>query len=296
MPPEVKAPANPWAQYGLNPDGTPLDAGDGGEGGEGKPKEGEGGEGGEGKKPPTDPRDTKIADLETKLNAANEKLSKLPSDFEGMGKKFEIIDKLMKAFAGDDDPNAKISARVWSDIKQIAPAGVRKAMEILEKDPEALDRLTGSVDSLHVGRLADINVKAHQHVVGLAKKAFPVKGLTNSEVNELVFPFERAMTDIINSNKTLRERFSAGDLGVVEELFTRLAKPHVQGRLKEKQARMDRSSPAPKAPPKGAGGPGAGDDKSDKKPDLKTPKGRAQFHREAVGRFLAKRAAASDEE
>ena len=278
--PEV---TNPYAAYGLNPDGSPITV-EVELGGDGKPKP----------EVKPDPRDVKIAALEGKLTAAEQRLKGLPENFEGMTKRFEVIDKLVKALAGDKDPNTKEYEKVWGDLKSIAPPGVRKALEILEQDPEALDRLTGSVSSLHMGKLADLNVRAHDNIVGLAKKAFPTKGLTPAEVNEMVFPFERAITDIINSNKSIRERFVSGDMSVVEELFNRMAKSHIQGRLKEKQARLAPSL-GPKSPPK-SGGPGAGKDGDDKgKPDIRTPKGRAQFHKEAFARFAAKRASADEE-
>lgn len=274
---------NPYAQYGLNPDGSPLE--------EGKVED----KGEEGKEKPTakpDPRDAKIAALEASLGAANEKLKGLDT----YGEKFKVVDKLVKALSGDEDPAAKTYAKVWADLKQIAPPGVRKALELLESDPEALDKLSGSVMGLQQGKLADLNAQAHSHIVGLAKKVFPTKGLTPAEVNEMVFPFERAITDIINNNKQIRERFVSGDVAVVEELFNRLAKSHISGRLKEKASRLQPST-TPKAPPKASGGPGAGkEDEGPKKPDLKTPKGRAEFHKNAVARFFNKRAAAQEEE
>jgi len=283
MPGEPAVAPNPYAQYGLNPDGSPLSEKPTGDV---KP-EGE-------KEPVADPRDAKIAALEGKLTATEQRLKGLPENFEGMTKRFELVDKLVKALAGDEDPNAKEYKKVWSDLKSIAPPGVRKALEILEQDEGALEKLTGSVSALHMGKLADLNVRAHDNIVGLAKKAFPTKGLTPAEVNEMVFPFERAITDIINSNKSIRERFVSGDMSVVEELFNRMAKSHIQGRLKEKQARLAPSL-GPKSPPK-SGGPGAGKDGDDKgKPDIKTPKGRAEFHKQAFARFAAKRASADEE-
>jgi hypothetical protein len=274
--------ANPWADYGLNPDGSPMTP-------DAKPDTQAKGEGGDAKAP--DPRDEKIAALEKALGEANEKLKGL----DAYADKFKVVDKLVKALAGDDDPSAKVYARVWADLKAIAPPGVKKALDLLEQDPEALEKLTGSVNALHIGKLADLNVQAHNRVMDLAKKAFPTKGMTPAEIAELVFPFERAMTDIINQNQTLRERFVSGDMSVVEELFTRLTKPHVAARLREKQARSEPFA-GPKAPPKGAGGPGASQDTDkDKKPDLRTPKGRAEFHRQAVNRFFA-RMASRDEE
>jgi hypothetical protein len=268
---------NPWAQFGLNPDGTPIEP----------PATQEG----EGQKSAPDPQ-AKIEALEKALREANEKLKGL----ETLQEKAKVIDKLVRAVAGDgEDVNAKVAQRVWQDLKAIAPPGVRKALEALEQDPEAMDKLTGSINALQIAKLADLNVTAHNRVVELAKKVFPTKGMTPAEINELVFPFERTMTDIINSNPQLRDRFIAGDMSVVEELFTRLTKPHLSARLREKQAR---STPTvtPKAPPRGTGGPTAQTgEEAPKKPDLRTPKGRAEFHRQAINRFFQRMAAREEE-
>jgi hypothetical protein len=107
-------------------------------------------------------------------------------------------------------------------------------------------------------------------------------------MNELVLPFEQSMTVIINQNPELKRAFVSGNMRVVEDLFTRLIKPHVALRLKDKQSRLARPIPGG-APAGGAASAGVGEQQI--KRDLATPKGRAQFHRDAVGRWLSKSAA-----
>ena len=247
----------------------------------------DGGEGGG--EPAADPRDLRIATLEQKLTQAEEKLSKLP-DVE---KKFEVVDRLIKAVAGESDPNAAQYRTIFEDIKRVSPPGVRKVLELLEQDPDAVEKLTGSVDSLHLARLYSLNSDAHTKVIALAKKALPIKGMTEAEVSEAVFPFERALTDVINSNKSLRARFVGGDLSVVDEVFERLTKPYMKARVSERQEAI-KTPLTPKAPPRGGSGSGGGGEGKDKL-NLQTPKGRAEFHKKAVAGFFAKAAAGADE-
>lgn len=267
---------NPWAQYGLNADGTPIVA---------KPVE----------PVKADPIQAEVAELKTKLAAAEEKLSKVPTDFEGMNKKMEIVDRLVKAFAGEDlDPKTAQYRKIWSEMKDVAKTaapGFYKQMERYEKDPDAGDATERTANALAQARLADLNTSAHTEVMGLAKSVF--RGLSQAELAEAVYPFESTMTEMINANPELSRRFVNGDMSIVRELFQRLAKPHLAGRLRQKQAATAESR-FPKAVPKSAGAPQAGEGDGKPQRNLSTRQGREQFHKQAVGRFF-ERATTNDD-
>jgi hypothetical protein len=258
------ADANPYAQFGLNPDGTPLVK--------------------EETKP--DPLAAENAALKTKVAGMEAKLAALPADFEGMNKKFEVVDRLVKALAGDGaDPSAAKYKEAWAEIKEIARHAapqVFKNLDRWEKDPSYYDRLEGTANALAGARLADLNTSAHGEVVGLAKSIW--RNASAADLNEIVLPFEQTMTAMINSNETLQRRFASGDMTVVKEMFERLVKPHVASRLKEKAARLS-SNIGPKAPPRGGGAASAADG-TGTKPNIHTPQGKADFHKQAVARFM----------
>lgn len=263
------AAVNPYEPFGLNPDGSPLV----------KPEPAAG-------DVPAGPTAAEFAAVKTELATANARLAKLPSDFEGMTKKFEIVDRLVKAFAGEGEhPQAAKYKEAWSEIKEIARVAspeVYKNLERWEKDPTYTERLERGYDAIAGSRLAELNTNAHQAVLGIAKGLF--KGASAEQLDEIVMPFEGTMTSMINANGELKSRFASGDMTIVKDMFNRLIKPHVAARLREKQDRLAPTG-APKAPPKSGGPAGAGgDDKA--KPNIKTPAGRAQFHKEAVGRWL----------
>lgn len=266
--------ANPYAAFGLNADGSAIEA-----------------------LPPASTPDlgalaAENAALKAKVGGLEERFAKLPSDFEGMGKKFELVDRLVKAIAGDgENPKQAEYKKAWGelmDIAKIASPAVFKQLSRWESDPDSVERLERGANALAGARLADLNNSAHTTVVNLAKAVW--KGENASTLNEIVMPFERTMTDMINASPEIQRRFAAGDMTVVEEMFQRLVKPHLSNRLRNKQNMLsDRGGPKP--PPRGGARPGSdgGDGERDPKARrelLRTPAGRAQFHKEAVGRFL----------
>lgn len=260
---EGNVPANEYAQFGLNPDGTPIAQ--------------------EVKK--VDPLAVENAALRQKVEGLEAKVAKFPSDFEGMTKKFEAVDRMVKAFAGEgENPESAKYKQAWGEIKEIARVAapqVFKNLERWEKDPSYYDRLEGTANALAGARLSDLNTTAHGTVVDIAKGVF--KGASAQELNEIVLPFEQTMTAMINANQDLQRRFASGDMTIVKEMFERLVKPHVSTRLREKQSRLS-ANIGPKAPPR-SGGPAAAAE-TPSKPDLRTPQGKAAFHKAAVGRFL----------
>jgi hypothetical protein len=257
---------NPYAQFGLNPDGTAIVP----------PAE-----------PAPDPVATENAALRSKIAGMESKLASLPADFEGMTKKFEVVDRLVKALAGDgENPTDKKYKEAWSEIKEIARVAapqVYKNLDRWEKDPSYYDRLEGTANALAGARLADLNTSAHGEVVGLAKSIW--RNASQSDLNEIVMPFEQTMTAMINASPTLQKRFAGGDMSVVKEMFEKLVKPHVASRLKEKAARLS-TNLGPKAPPKSGGPAGAAVGADDAKPNIHTPAGKAAFHARAVNRFM----------
>jgi hypothetical protein len=256
---------NPYAQFGLNPDGTPI------------AKE----------TPSVDPIAAENAALKTKVAGMEARLAALPADFEGMNKKFEVVDRLVKALAGEgSDPSAAKYKEAWAEIKEIARHAapqVFKNLDRWEKDPSYYDRLEGTANALAGARLSDLNTSAHSEVVGLAKSIW--RNASASDLNEIVLPFEQTMTAMINANQDLQRRFASGDLTIVKEMFERLVKPHVASRLKEKAARLS-ANLGPKAPPRSGGAASAATEANETKPDIRTPAGKAAFHKAAVSRFM----------
>jgi hypothetical protein len=160
-------------------------------------------------------------------------------------------------------------------------------MQILEENPDAVDQLSRSVDSLHADRVVGLNAQAHKTVMEAAKNV-GLRAGNDEALAKMVFPFETSITAIINSNKDLKQAFLQGNVSVVEDIFKQLYEPYKQENLRRKKERMD-ALKFPKAPPRGSAEPGAtGDDKGDKRPDIRTPKGRAEFHKGAVNRWLSK--------
>jgi len=268
MPGEVAvvpaADVNPYAQFGLNPDGTPLAA----------------------VTPAPDPIAAENAALKAQVAGLEGKLSKIATDFEGNNKKFAVVDRLVKALAGEgESPDSAKYKQAWGELKEIARHAapqVFKNLDRWERDPSYYDRLEGTANALAGARLGDLNTAAHGTVVDLAKSIWPKSSA--GDLNEIVLPFEQTMTAMINASPDIQQRFASGDLTVVKEMFERLVKPHVASRLREKAARLG-ASVGPKAPPRSGGAASAANDVAAKR-DLSTPQGKAAFHKAAVGRFL----------
>ena len=266
---------NPWAEYGLNPDGTPIVA----EKAEAKPD-----------------ANAANAELKAQVAALEGKLAKLPEGFEGLTEKMKLVDRLVGALQGDvGDPNSKRFNEIYQDLKQVAKVGnpgLAQLLTLLEDDPQWLSKVQHSQGALMANHVVGLNERAHNRVIELAKKA-GFKGGDETELNEMVFPFEQSMTMMINANPELRQAFLSGNVGVVDQIFNRLIKPHVGQRLREKQARMGTS--LPKAPPKGGASAGSATEETKPTRNLATPKGRADFHKQAVGRWLDKISSKSDD-
>jgi hypothetical protein len=270
------AAANPWAEFGLNPDGTPIQ--------QTTPTK-------------TDPAAAENAQLKAKVVELEQKLSKLPDNFEGMSKRLDLVDRLVKAFSGESGQQQDSAnyQQVWGDLKEVtrrvAPEA-HKLLDLLEKNPGALDNLASKVSNLEASHVIALNEKAHDRVLDLAKKA-GFKAGTSADLNEMVFPFEQSMTMMINSNPDLRRAFLSGNLQVIDQIFNRMIKPHVAQRLRDKQSRMQ-SAPVRPTPRGGAAAAGATEDAQPRR-DLSTPKGKADFHKQAVGRWLDKISSRSEE-
>lgn len=234
----------------------------------------------------------RMGELQAQLTSANEALAKLPDSFKGMNERLGIVDKIIKAVTGGDEPaNAKEYRAVMGDLMEVARVsmpGLYKALRILEQDPNAIDKLTSGLDGMAIQRVVGLNETAHSEVKSAARAAGLTAGLTAGEIDEFVFPYETTLTQVINSNEQLRRRFLSGDVkGVVADVFGRIAKPAIARRLREKESRL--SSGFPKAPPRGAGAPGAAAGIGGREAvNFKDPKARADFHRQAVGRWLDK--------
>ena len=120
-------------------------------------------------------------------------------------------------------------------------------------------------------------------MMDLASKA-GMKADNADALNLMLLPFERAITELINSAPPLRERFMSGNVEVVDEVFKQLYAPHLQQRIREKKARTE-PSPFPRATPRTSSAPQVS---PDAKPDTSTPKGRAAFHKNAVASWFSK--------
>lgn len=259
---------NPWASYGLNPDGSPVVRE--------QPVKG------------PDAAQVEMAEVKAKLATAEARLAQLPADFEGVSKKMAVVDRLVQALSGGEaDPKTAEYKKIWGELKEVsrvAAPGFYKQMVRYENDPNAGDATERTTNALAQARLSDLNTNAHAKVMDLAKGVF--RGLSSEELAEAVYPFEATMTEMINANPELSRRFVNGDMGVVQDMFQRLAKPHLAGRLRQKQA-ATRESAFPKAMPKGQSGPDSTPDTTAKR-NLSTRQGREAFHKAAVGRFLDK--------
>ena len=258
--------ANPWAEYGLNPDGTPLAT-------------------------PAPPNAEK-ASLEAKVAALEAQLARLPEGFEALSKKVALVDRLVGALKGEEPaaPDAGKFQEIWSDLKKVAGSqapGVQKLLTLLEADPQYLERLEGANAALMSQHVIGVNERAHNRVVELAKKA-GFKAAAEGDLAEMVFPFEQSMTMMINANPELRRAFLSGDVTVVDDIFNRLIRPHVASRLASKKAKSDAAFGNVKATPRGGASPASPGEEQAPKRDLRTPKGRADFHKQAVARWLGK--------
>lgn len=268
------AAANPWAEYGLNPDGTPLEVK---------------------KEAPAAPD---AATLEAKVAKLEAQLARMPEGFEALSKKVALVDKLVGALRGDDAQPAgsqEVEA-VWKDLKKVAATqapGVERLLSLLEADPQYLDRLQAANQAMVAQHVIGVNEKAHTRVLELAKKA-GFKGSSEGELAEMVYPFEQSMTVMINANPELRQAYLSGNVAVVDDIFNRLIKPHVGQRLREKQARTNAVKNMPISTPRGGAQTGATGEEQAPKPNLSTPKGRAAFHKNAVDRWIGKQAASEE--
>ncbi len=260
------AETNPWRAYGLNPDGTPIT-----------------------QQQQAAPNAEK-ATLEAKVADLEAKLAKLPEGFDALSKKVALVDKLVGALKGDDaQPESGKLQEIWADLKKVAGSsapGVEKLLNLLEADPQYLDRLESANAALMAQHVIGVNEKAHGRVLELAKKA-GFKGSSDADLTEMVFPFEQSMTMMINANPELRRAYLSGNVGVIDDIFNRLIRPHVAQRLKEKAAKANSAFNTPKAPPRGGAAP-ASTSEEPKRPNLRTPQGRANFHQQAVSKWLDK--------
>jgi hypothetical protein len=264
---------NPWAEYGLNPDGSAIVA------------------------KPVTPDPEKSA-LENKVAQLEAQLAKIPEGFEALSKKVGLVDRLVNALKGEDaQPADKGNFKeIWSDLKKVSEnqaPGVAKLLNLLEADPNFLDKFTASQNALMASHVVGINSQAHDRVLDLAKKA-GFKAGTDGELSEMVFPFEQSMTMMINANPEMRRAFLSGNIDIVDDIFNRMIKPHVAQRLREKQARSAAVKNAPIAAPKGgSAAASAGEDKG-VRPNLRTAQGRADFHKQAVARWIDKQSGDSE--
>lgn len=269
--------ANPWAEYGLNPDGTPLTV----------PAK------------VADPVAEK-ASLEQKVLELEAKLARLPEGFEALSKKVGLVDKLVAALKDEaptgNSPDKQRFSEIWTDLKQVAghqaPA-FEKLISLLESDPTFIDRMQAAQGALMSQHVVSVNQRAHDRVVELAKKA-GFKSSNEVEMSELVFPFEQAMTVTINANPELRRAFLSGNTGVVDEVFNRMIKPHVAQRLRDKQAKSQSAFGGVRSVPRGASSAPAPVQDQAPKRDLASPKGKMAFHKQAVERWIGKSASGDE--
>jgi hypothetical protein len=266
--------ANPWAVYGLNADGTPI------------------------AQPETKPdANAETATLQAKIADLEAKLAKIPEGFEGLSKKIALVDRVVAALKGDAPQQDPKTREIWTDLKDVArqsAPGVAKLLDVLEQDPQYFEKLGSANQALMAQHVIGLNEKAHTRVLELASKA-GFKGADAGETEKMVFPFEQSITMVINANPEMRQAFLSGNIGVVDEVFNEMIKPHVSQRLREKSARLAKST-VPGAVPRGAAQPGQGvGEGQPAKRDISTPQGRADFHRQAVGRWLDKASAGRDD-
>jgi hypothetical protein len=95
------------------------------------------------------------------------------------------------------------------------------------------------------------------------------------------------MTMMINANPELRRAFLSGDVTVVDDIFNRLIRPHVAQRLAAKKAKSDSAFGTVRSTPRGGATPTQQTEETPKR-DFKTPQGRANFHKQAVARWIGK--------
>jgi hypothetical protein len=211
-----------------------------------------------------------------------------------------LLDRLVGALKGDEPASAESGKfqEIWSDLKKVAGSqapGVQKLLTLREADPNSLERLESANAALMSQHVIGVNERAHNRVIELAKKAGFKGAGGESDLAEMVFPFEQSMTMMINANPELRRAFLSGDVAVVDDIFNRLIRPHVAQRLAAKKAKSDAAFGTVKATPRGGATPQSGaTEETPAKPNLRTPKGRADFHKQAVARWLGK-SAGSDE-
>ena len=70
---------------------------------------------------PPDPIAAENAALKAQVAGLEGKLSKIATDFEGNNKKFAVVDRLVKALAGEgESPDSAKYKQAWGEIKEIA--------------------------------------------------------------------------------------------------------------------------------------------------------------------------------
>jgi len=236
---------NPWSQFG-----KPAGEGDGGQ----QQQQQQGGEGGKTAETVTIPA-SELAALKNTVSSYEQQFKKLGDDMAGQAKKFEVIDRITKALTGDSGQSQDSAAyrAVFADLKEVArhaAPGFYKAMQLLEEDPEALDRFSRSVGDLQARELVSLNSQAHSQVIAAAKAA-GLKAANPEALAKMVYPYETAITQIINSNPELRKSFLSGNVEVVKEIFDNLFEPHKQARLQEKRTSRPPQLPQGTAPRRG---------------------------------------------
>lgn len=183
-----------FAEFGLNADGTPKAKPEG----DGKP--------GDGIKTP----DPEIVALKGSLAKAEAQLEKM----SGLAGKVAIVDKLVAALTGSQevDPNAAQYKKIFGEFKdviRVSSPGMYKVLQLAESDPDFLDKIRQGQDALAGTHLNTLNSSAHNAVMSAAKPHF--KSATVQELQEIVLPYEKTITDIINANRELRARFVGGE-------------------------------------------------------------------------------------
>jgi hypothetical protein len=227
-----------------------------------------------------------VAQLSTKLEAAEKRIAGLPEGFEGATEKLKVVDRIMKAFAGDEQPqNKEQYGAIFQDLKRVAQhaaPGLYKALVLLEANPNAIEQLSQGLDGMALNTLVSLNTQAHSTVIDAAKKAGLTAGMTAAEVGDYVFPYETAITQMIDANKQLKQAFMSGNMKVVEDAFMHLVKPSIAKRMRDKAERANKGVAGfPKAPPRGGAQPGATSEAAPKV-NFKDPRARMAFHRSAV--------------
>lgn len=244
----------------------------------------------------------KVTELESQIKVLNEERATT-------GEKLKLLDRLSRAITGEaaPSPTAAADQKLWAEFRDVlktsSPA-FYKLVQAIEKDPDVLEKMQRAQEQSFTLTASQVNGMAHDTVMSEAKGFF--KGMTDAELETAVLPFEKAISDMINANPQYKARFYSGEAAKVsKELFLQLLKPHASARLRAKQRPK---SDLPGAPPKGSGGGSESmedsrqkplvkqtDDKGKRSFDIRSPQGRAAFHKAAINRALDKASARDDE-